>query len=201
VVYPQVTGAGVSLTKVNKVLRRVVTAHQQTLSRSCPTYRTIKGIFRTYVDRSLISASTALVSVLLPTLEVPPGGSEGETWLSVTVEVPSGSIISFKRMITDRPADIDALMAVVRKEAARQSVCVRNSLDDPQLGANFARGFSRISTDDFVLTADGLVIGFANGVVAGPACGRIKVRVPYRLIEPHLNEFGRTLVGVIRPPR
>jgi hypothetical protein len=53
-------------------------------------------------------------------------------------------------------------------------------------------------TLDYALTTRGLAIGFANGVVTGPACGRIKVLIPYQLALPYLSQLGKKLVAGVR---
>jgi hypothetical protein len=155
----------------------------------------IKSTFRTTFAPRLVSATDVAVSALIPTVELAQFGNDGETWISVTVLVKSGRTVSFGRLIRSEPKTAAATSALVRREAIRQSLCVRNALGAPTVGRAYARGFANIRTVDYALTTRGLAIGFANGRVTGSACGRIEVLVPYRLAEPYLSKLGAQLVG------
>jgi hypothetical protein len=201
--YPRVSGVGFNLKAVNGSLRRAVLNDEQAFSHplKCPLGDKPKGVYETAPTRSLISASSDVVSALVPVLSLLPGGNDGATWLSVTVLVPSGRVVTFRDLVAAEHRRLAALGALVRSRAIRESVCVRNALKDPILGPSFANALRASYSENFALTSQGLAIGFANGTVTGPACGRIEVTVPYDLARPYLTPLGEQLTLSVRQPR
>ncbi|MFL5908946.1 MAG: hypothetical protein ACJ768_00020 [Gaiellaceae bacterium] len=183
------------------MIRAILIRREQGLAGDCTSKIPFKSIFRTTFAPGLLSATDVAVSALIPAVELPQFGNDGETWISVTVLVQSGRTIGFGRLLGREAKTVNAMTALVRHEATRQRVCVRNALDDPALGRDYARGFEGIQTADYALTIHGLAIGFANGVITGPSCGRIDVLVPYRLAEPLLSPLGKRLVAEVSLPR
>jgi hypothetical protein len=67
---------------------------------------------------------------------------------------------------------------------------------------NFALGLRPVAENFkyFALVPAGLALGFPNGQIAGLACGRIEVTVPYGQITPYLSSLSRVLVSETRKP-
>lgn len=194
--YPVVRAVGLDVRRVNLVIRTLVVKRAHDLTNGpCPSAMSIKSTFRTTFAPRLLSATDLAISALIPTIELAQNGNDGETWISVTVLVKSGKTVGFAHVIGSASKIVSAMTALIRREATRQSLCVRNALKDPTLGSAYAAGFARIQTADYALTSRGLAIGFANGLVTGPACGRIEVLIPYRLAEPYLSKLGGQLVA------
>jgi hypothetical protein len=146
-----------------------------------------------------MSASTTVVSMLIPTLDIPPAGNDGAIWLDVTLTVPQAVAVHYRDLFSATSASLRAVARILRRESVRQSVCIRSALADPTtkyFAAAFAPGYAHA----FGLTSHGLVIGFSNGEATGPACGRIAVTVEYRLVRPYMSDLGKRLVaGVLAP--
>lgn len=204
--YPQVALSGVDLRRVNAAIRSaVLRAEFQPGHEACrkpPLPKGDRGIFRTVPDERLISASTTLVSALIPTLDIPPAGNDGAIWLDVTLTVPQGRVVHYRDLFLPTSASLRAVARIIRREATLQSVCIRNALADSNdpttkyYAAAFAPGYSHA----FALTPNGLVIGFSNGEATGPACGRIAVTVAYHLVRPYMTGLGKKLVaGALAP--
>ncbi len=81
--YPQVRG-DLDLRAVNVGLRKAVRADQREYApsarRSIRVKNGYRGIYQTAIDWRLLSASTVVVSALLPAIKLHPGGNEGRTW-------------------------------------------------------------------------------------------------------------------------
>jgi len=76
---PQVSGTGMDLRKVNIALREAVLRDQREFAPfarkgAIGTAKGYRGIYRTSVSRRLLSASTVVVSALMPAIEQYPGG-------------------------------------------------------------------------------------------------------------------------------
>jgi hypothetical protein len=74
--YPQVRGGGLDLRKVNAALREAVLADQREYAPDARKAARIpnryRGVYRTSIDRRLLSASTVVVSALMPATELYP---------------------------------------------------------------------------------------------------------------------------------
>ena len=212
--YPRVSGGQVRLEAVNAALRDAVLRAQRAYAafvrreymRSQPKlfrpgYR-YSGTYRTSPRRNLISASTVVVSALVPLLEVLPGGTGGETWLSVTVRVPSGAPVGIRGLFSQPARGLRALAAAVRRKVLATNSCIRASNRGPGRAIN-ARGFAPTARNYryFALTATGFAVGFAIDQVGGSSCGRAEATVPYSVVRPYLNSLGRRLVAGVRRPR
>jgi len=71
------------------------------------------GIYETTPDRQLISASSVVVSYLLSVNGVAPGGTDGETWISAIVEVPSGRQVTLFNLHASPSKALDAIASDV----------------------------------------------------------------------------------------
>jgi len=95
-IYPQVRGEAV-LEAVNASLRRELVADQRRYASKAGKNRRglppdNRGVYSTAIDRGYLSASSVVVSALLPaTREAFPGQHGGDGWLGITVQAPLGS--------------------------------------------------------------------------------------------------------------
>ena len=210
--YPQVAGSNIDLRKVNAGLRRAAVQAEQLYARDArkPVLGRSRrwngcggGIYDTSEQPRFVSASTVVVSFLIPLLELYPCGNDGAVWLSATVRVPSGSPVRITDLFGDPRAGLTALAAVARTRLERKYACVGQAVHDQTVGRLVARGFDPIASnyENFALTTGGLVVGFPLGQVAFPPCYRQFVTVPYRLLRPHLSRLGRLLIAGVRNPR
>ena len=213
--YPQVSSSKVRLKAVNAALRNGVLRAQRQYAAFVwreygsampelfrPNYP-YSGEYRTSPMLSLISASTVVVSALIPVRQLLPGGTGGATWLSVTVQVPSGAPVGIRDLFAQPARGLRALATAVRRKVLSTNSCIRASFRDPVGGALNARGFDPTPSNYryFALTASGLAIGFPIEQVGGASCGSVQTRVPYTVVHPYLSELGRKLVAGVRAPQ
>jgi hypothetical protein len=192
---PQVTSS-VDLRKVNAALRAAVLREQHAYepgARRSATHTgaSCRGIYGLATDRRLLSASTVVVSALLALREFYPCGGEGEGWLSVTLEVPSGRPVTLAELFRDAEGEgVYALgVAWFRAVAAARDwrlQCVVRDLVRYQPSLHGYRYFA--------LTPTGLVLAFWQE----PACRRMEATVPYAALRPYLSDLGRRLVAGVR---
>ena len=196
--YPQVTDGHLSLDAVNAALRAAVLADQRSYA---PYARKEKpqiaytdyGVYRTGIDRNLLSASTVVVSALMPlTRELFPGQHGGDGWLGITVRVPSGIRVTITDLLAHPSDGLRHLATLYIDRLLRQSggrECLRLYPGDysPTV-ANYRA---------FALTPRGLAIGTREDT----ACYRTTATVPYRLLRPYLSKLGIRLVAGVRTPR
>ena len=160
-------------------------------------------VYRLVPSPRLTSASTEVVSALIPALTLFPGGNDGETWFSVTLRVRKATPIGIADLFADPSRGLKALAAAARKRLIATDPAVRNALSDPKLGASFARGLlpRPENYQHFALTDDGLILGFDNSQVTWPAAGRRETTVPYSVIRLFLSPIGQELIKGVRRPR
>jgi hypothetical protein len=195
--YPQVTGASIDLRAVNAALRGAVLADQRAYARYARkkkprvVYRA-RGVYRAAVDRRYLSASTAVVSALMPlTRELFPGQHEGDGWLAMTVRVPSGRPVTISDLFEQPARGLRALAAAwkatIRRTPGRACLRIYPGQYRPTV-ANYGA---------FALTPSGIAVGSRE--IA--ACYRLVATVPYRRLRPYLSKFGAALIAGVRPPR
>jgi hypothetical protein len=195
--YPQVRGSGLDLGAVNTALRVAVLADQRAYApyarkeKPRVVYRE-RGVYRTAVDRRYVSASTVVVSALMPlTREVFPGQHEGDGWLAMTVRVPSGKRVTITDLFAQPGQGLRALAAAwkakIRRTPGRR--CLQTYPDVYRPAAANYRAFA--------LTPSGIAVG--SWEIA--ACYRLVATVPYRLLRPYLSKRGAALIAGVRPPR
>jgi hypothetical protein len=210
--YPHVARSNVRVQAVNRALDNAVLNAERKYARAArpalrrvpdSIQRTQHGVFQTFLTAELISASTVVVSTLMPVLELLPGGNDGATWLSSTVQVPSGVTVEIDDLFTKGAGGLVALARAVRVQVSANNRCVRRALVDPIASEDFEKGFHpRVRNyEQFALVPRGLAVGFPNGQVAYPACGRVEATVPYSTLRPYLNDLGARLVAGVRRPR
>jgi len=191
--YPVVLGRSKAAARTNIALRRAVVTDQR---RYAPWARrhavpNAAGIYETAVDQDLTSASTVVVSALIPALELYPGSNAGQTWIAATVEVRSGRTVSLRELLANAPL---ALPPLVRDWKAR----LRGSALWPYVKHDPA-GYTPTLAHYryFALTPTGLAFAFPQE----QAGSRFAAVIPYRLVRPYLSPLGRRLVAGVRRPR
>jgi hypothetical protein len=194
--YPQARGADLDLRKANAALRKAVLADQRAYApdarKAARMPNRYRGVYRTSVDRRLLSASTVVVSALLPATELYPGGSLGKGWLAMTVRVPSGAPVRISQLFTDSTRGLrvlaDEWKAQFRRANPDAWQCVRLHLRDYRPAPSNYRYFA--------LTPRGIAVGFWQE----PACNRLQATVSYALLRPYLSRLGKQLVDGVRRP-
>jgi hypothetical protein len=202
--YPRVVDRDVDLSLVNVAVRQAVLDEERRHARVARSsearfsekFLTMNpGIFQTHLIRSLMSASTTVVSALIPTVENVPGGHGGDVWISVTVEVPSGRRVTLHDLFS---APIGALRTIAR--LAQRQVLASNRCIAP-----YARlaGFSPAwrNYQDFALTRSGIAVGLFASQVGPGVCGRISTTISYKAVARYLNALARHLVAGVRAAR
>lgn len=191
--YPTVRGDSEQAARTNIALRRAVTDDQRRYARSARRHDAADGggIYRTGIDQSLTSASTVVVSALIPTLELYPGGGDGRTWISATVDVRSGREVSLPELL----ANPTIALPLLAREYRAQVRHTRPWTYVAEHSASNTPSFAHYRY--FALTPTGLAFGF--GQQTGGA--RFAAVLPYRLVHPYLSELGKRLVAGVRRPR
>jgi hypothetical protein len=205
--YLQVAGRGLPLAGVNAALRAAAVSDERQdwrdlghpppwPSQGARSYLT----YQAFPDPRFISASSVVVSALIPTLVPPPGGNEGAWWYSVTIDVATAQAVHLGDLFHSVSPALGALAKAARRKLSATNPCVRGSVADSM---DYARGFAPTAANyrDFALLPTGVAIGFSNDQVSGPACGRVEVTVPYRIVRPFLSKLGLRLVQGVRQPK
>jgi hypothetical protein len=206
---PQVSGGRTSLSAVNANLRRAIVKDEENYA---PSARQAveenqdggsdgEGIYETSPIRTLMSASTVVVSVLIPTEKLYPLGNDGAEWISTTVRVPSGSPVSFLDLFSNPSGGLKTLARVAGIEAWKGNPCLRTPGYKTFVDASFWRHPTVSTFETYALTPRGLSVGFPNGEFGAEACGRIAVTVPYATMRPYLSSLARRLISGVRQPR
>ena len=229
--YPQVSGGDRSLSAVNAAITKAMVDHQRDYVRD-GIYRTYgrhykgfensasPGIFTTgprtmassILSRptkrakasqpKLISASTTVVSALVPVLELYPGGNDGSVWMGFTVRAPGGSPV-YLRDILKRPKQaIPAIGVIARSRLAHTDKGVHGELNSKMDREFVVRSFAPRAKHGvrWALTPTGFAIGYPVGSVSAVPSGRIAVTIPYWRLGPYLSGQGRELIAGVRWP-
>jgi len=197
-VYPQVTHARMNLGKTNRALRRAIQNDQRAYAPSARKETSFNkvyyGEYSTSLDRRLMSASTVVVSVLMPVLRLFPDGIEGKGWLSVTVDVASGKTVSIEELFTDSVLGVRILAGAWITKARSGQKDMWEHCIKPRLSTHYKPDDEHFRY--FALTPRGVAVGFRQE----PACHRAIEVVPYAIISPYLSTLGRKLVAGVRSP-
>jgi hypothetical protein len=202
---PQVVGPRWAV--VNRAIRNVVVLDQRHFAASVASRnidsRTAPGAYETKPNRRLISASTVVLSALIPTIRRLPGLNGGAGWLSITLDTASGKQIHWADLFTHPTVGLSLVASSARHLLVANNRCVRNSLNDPTIGHSFASGFrpTKRNYRYFALLNRGIAVGFPLGQVGGIVCGRVTVVIGYARFERLLSRQGTRLVSNVRPPR
>jgi hypothetical protein len=194
---PQVTGSGIDLRRVNAAFREAVVRDQRVYAPSARASakvagRSCRGTYSVLTNRGLLSASTVVVSALLPTRKLYPCGNDGNVWISVTVLVPSGRRVTLAQLFRDPEGEGFYRLGVAWFRVIARDwrlLCVVPHLADYEPTLRNYRYFA--------LTPRGLALAFPQE----PACNRIEGIVPYRALRPYLSSLGKRLVAGVRAPR
>lgn len=167
--YPRVARSELDLHSVNRRLRQAVVIEEQRFARflraerrhiPAASRRAMHGGFSTRLTRPLSSASTSLVSALMPTKECEPGSTACDVWFSVKVRVPSGDAVTLRQLFTNPVHGLTHLARLAQRRLLAQNGCVTPANHDPE---GFAPTWSNYRA--FALTPTGLAIGFGIGRV------------------------------------
>jgi len=196
-VFPQVRSAdGTDLRTANAALQDAILDDQRGYAVSARRYSRVaapryRGRYTTAIDRRLISASTVVVSVLLPHTALYPGGSDAKGWIATTVLVSSGKSVALTDLFANPPRGLAVLAKAWKAQVARtpNAPCLRAyaSLFAPKV-----RNYRL-----FALTPSGLAVGVWE---VGPCSGLLAI-VPYRVLRAHWSPTGRRLIAAVRTPR
>ena len=191
--YPNVLGSSTWATTTNLALRRAVLSDERRYAWSVRrhTIPTVAGVYQTAIDRRLISASSVVVSALLPARRVAPDGTAARTWISTTIDVRSGRPVPLHAILANAPLALPVL-------AQDWEASLRHSPLWPQL-VDHPEGYTPTPShyQYFALTRTGLAFGFPQG----RAGSRIAAIIPYRLVRPYLSPLGRRLAAGARRPK
>lgn len=191
--YPNVRGTSKRAARANIALRRAVVTDQRTYARSAIRRASPSGagIYETAIDQNLTSASTVVVSALIPALKLYPGGDGGQTWISATVDVRSGRAVSLRQLLANPSLALPVLVADWKARLRHTTLWPYVAED----AAGYTPSFAHYRY--FALTPTGLAFGFRQG----PGGSRFAAAIPYRLVRPYLSPLGRHLVAGVRRPR
>jgi hypothetical protein len=212
--YPRVAGGGgLDLRAVNAALRDAVVSDQRAYAvlargavRGIPQHQNgPDGLYQTGVGHWFISASSVVVSGLLPDLELFPGGNDGSGWIPFTVLVPSGKRVTQLQLIAHGRHGVRAFTSAVLRYGklhGERHTCSGvgyrlAAREDGEFLALFAR--DRLGQSVIALVPGGVIVGTPNYVIP-PACGRIELTVPYRVMWPYLSSLARKLIAGVRAP-
>jgi hypothetical protein len=195
--YPHVRHTSLDLRAVNDALRAAVLADQRSYAayaRNEKPRNAYKenGVYRATIDRNYLSASTVVVSVLMPlTRELFPGQHGGDGWLGITVRVPTGTRVTITDLFAKPGEGLRALASAYKARLRRiyGDPCLRLYPGDYRPTVANYRAFA--------LTPRGLAVGTPEDT----ACYRAAATVPYRVLRPHMSRLGKQLVAGVRRPR
>jgi hypothetical protein len=203
--YLQVSGT-TGLDAVNAALRRLITDDQQ---RGKDSYQRLygstppmpgsgPGIYSSDPSAGEVSASTAVVSALIPTTAVFPGGNDGDSWVSTTLLVPSATVVTLDSLFANPIQGLKAISDAAATHFLASNSCVSQALADPT-SPNWQ---SLTPTEDnykyFAMTPAGLTIGFTQGALAAEACDRQSFTVGWPQLQSLLSSTGRKVVSELR---
>jgi hypothetical protein len=207
--FPQVSGADIPLDAVNAGLRQAVLDDQMRYSHSARQAVADNraggssgvGMYETIPNRRFLSASTVVVSVLIPDEELYPYGNDGEGWISTTLIVPSGATVSLLSLFTDGSRGLQALARADAAQAWKTNPCIHTASFHNFVTARMWTHPTAGTFETFALSPSGMAVGFPNGLIGAEACGRIAVTIPYITVRPYLSKKGKALVAGVLEPR
>jgi hypothetical protein len=213
--YLRVSFPNISTRVINKVLRRSALAdekdyaalalrEERSLGRTLPVEL---GRYAVTPEKGLVSASSVVVSALIPVEEAYPAGVVGEVWQSQAVETASGRAVVDLQQLFSYPKQAllvvaDRVYSDVVTGKSPTDLCVQEAEGHQVTRGPPPGAFAPTAADYryFALTPTGVAIGIPQGAVASDACGRVEVTIPYLTLHPYFNSLGRRLVSGVRPP-
>jgi hypothetical protein len=150
-----------------------------------------KGVYKTGVNRRLVSASTVVVSALIPVTRLYPAGTDGQGWISITALTGTGERIILTKMLENRKRDLPKLSSVWKnvvrtKKPTAWRYCVAPYL--PEYTPDF---------EAFALTPKGIAIAFR----AEPGCLQRQATIPFSELKPYVSAEGKRIIAGVRAPR
>jgi hypothetical protein len=190
--YPEFRDGNVALHAVNRALREAIVADQRAFEPYARRYAKrvagrrlpsrYAGYYQTELDRTLVSASSVVVSVLLPrTRAILPLQPRAEAWLGITIRVPSGTRVRLADLFAQRADAMRVLEERIRTDGQLAPSVRRHPADV-------------LANPQFALLPRGLAVG---AVELG---WRDVVLVPYSALRPDLSMLGRRLVRRVQRP-
>jgi|SRR3954464_6135993 hypothetical protein len=215
--YPQVTGA-TFIDAANRGLTNAMVAYQRRYV--AKIYRTYghhykgfllgpsRGLFSTYSKYSIpsqlehISASTGVVSALIPVEQLYPGGNDGSVWSGLTVRVADGSRVFLRDLFSRSKKALPAITRLARTKLAHTNNSVHASLNDKIDRQFMVHSFAPRPRHgaQWALTPTGFAIGYPQGLVSCVPCSRIDTTIPYWRLDRYLSDSGRQLIADVRWP-
>jgi hypothetical protein len=191
--YPNVRGKSTAAARTNIALRRAVVTDQRRYARAARRHSGLggAGTYETAIDQHLTSASTVVVSTLMPALKLYPGGNKRQTWISATVDVRSGRAVSLRQLLANPPLALPVLAGDWKAQLRHTMLWPLVAEDTDSYTPSFAH------YRYFALTPSGLAFGFREE----PAGSRFAAVIPYRLVHPYLSRLGKRLVAGVRRPK
>jgi len=203
--YPQVSGVP-NLASVNTALRDLILNDQQQAKANFANYGPPQpsadpGVYASDPARGVISASSTIVSALIPTTTIFPGGNDGDHWVSTTVLVPSAKTIGLADLFTDPAQALDIIAAMMKHHFLTSGGCVEQALTDPEFDSS-----TYLSDLDpkpsnyqhFAISPAGLTVGFDQGFLAAEACDSQIATIPWSALRQQLSPGGQQLVDALR---
>jgi hypothetical protein len=190
--FPQARDPKLALGPVNDALRGAIVADQRAFAAYARRYvkraagrraRGNRGFYDTEFVRPLVSASSVVVSALLPrsrsVLAAQPRNGDLAGWLGITIRVPSGARVGLPDLLAQRAQAMRVIEGRIRAD----------KLLAPSVRRHAA---AALANPQFALLPSGLAIGVAE------IGWQDDVIVPYSALRPYLSRLGLELVAGVR---
>jgi len=149
-----------------------------------------------------VSASSAVLSVLIPTVSLYPSGNDGDNWVSATILVPSAKTVTMAYLFSNPSQGLNAVADAARTHFLARTPflatdsCVREAITG-QWGDVWLAGLNPTAENYkvFAVTPDGLTIGFSQGQISESACGLQTATICGSQLQPLLSVEGKQLIG------
>lgn len=202
--YLQVAGPP-GLGAVNTALRAVITDNEQAFMAGLrrrdftPPPSVGPGVYNSQPDQGEISASSDVVSALIPVTSLLPGGNDGEVWASGTYLVPSAAPVSLQSLFASPSQGMAAMAGLARSAFTAKYSCISQAASSPY-GDPYVPNWAPTAANYqyWAMTPAGLAIGFVNGQVSDEACGRMEATIPWSELHAYLSPLALQLIGELR---
>lgn len=196
----QVRHSSLDLRRTNRALRQAIVDDQRAFEPYARRAAKVaskghRGLYSVNVEPSFVSASSRVVSALLPSIHRPVGNQHGKDWIGVTVLVPSGRRLFIADVVETDRVTLRALARLIGSTQRRSDPEFWSFCGPEKYPSTYRPTVNGLS--DVAFVPSGLAFGFAQP----PACDRPVVVVPYRAAEPMLTALGRRLMRDVRAPR
>jgi hypothetical protein len=215
-VYPQVSGSGANLNRVNEALKSNALKNESAFAAVAAKENMalgthisqFQGRYDAVLNVKYASASTKIVSTMEAIIFGYPGGEPSATWDATSINVESGDTIGVLKSLFARPKIALAFVAnrvhsMVLTGNSETDHCVQqmdfvNRLHIGKPIGNFSA--NSIDYKYLSLTATGLMVGFNQGQVAADACGSVATIVPFSELRHYFSKNGAGIVRALRQP-